>query len=89
MRTLSKLKIKSAFFELFVFVCVETEQLRRAMPARHECFFERKEQAEAQDLFSKISFVQFCSQHCLVEMLKRNAGVDDSQPRPPLPPTSL
>ena len=66
----SHFKIESAFFELVVFVRVEAEQLGWAMPPSHLCFLEWYKQAEAQDLLSKITFIQVRSQNGFVKVLE-------------------
>src|SRR4051794_33031861 len=66
----SQLEINPALFELFVFVCVEPEQLSRTMATAGLHFLERNEQAKAQNLFSEVPFIQLCSQYRFVEMLE-------------------
>src|SRR5688572_12072936 len=67
---LSQFKVESTFLELLVFVRVEAEQLRRAMPSGHLRFLERNEQPKAQDFLAEVALVQFSAKHRLVEMLE-------------------
>src|SRR6185437_5832218 len=62
--------MESALLKLFVFVRIEAEQLCRAMSPDHLCFFERNQQAEAQDLFAEIPLIQTSSKNGFVKMLK-------------------
>ena len=54
----SDLEMESSLLEPLVLLGVEAEQLGRAVPADLR-FLKRNQQAEAQDLLSEVSFVEF------------------------------
>src|SRR6478735_1953188 len=71
---LSQFKVESAFLKLLVFIRVEAEQLRRAVPSGHLGFLKRDEQLKAQDLLAEVALVQFSTEHRRVEMLELRQG---------------